>query len=135
MPRTRLAPGDRVTYDLLRREVEVAIENFSLSSHLLAFSQVVGPHIDLPRMAARFPFETTSDYGAYLARLEQVPRYLEQVTALLREGMAAGVVMARNPMRQATYLLREQFDIRIEDHPCYHPSTSFQDFMWAAGRR
>lgn len=135
VPRTRLAPGDRVTYDLLRRELDVAIENFSLSSHLLAFSQVVGPHIDLPRMAARFPFETASDYGAYLARLEQVPRYLEQVTALLREGMAAGVVMARHPMRQATYLLREQFEVRIKDHPFYHPFTSFPDVISTAERR
>jgi uncharacterized protein (DUF885 family) len=133
--RSRLAPSDRITYDLLHRELEAAIENFSLKSHLLAVSQLAGPHIDLPRMAARFPFETTSDYRAYLTRLEQVPGYLEQVTALLRAGMAAGVVMARNPMRQATYLLREQFEVRIKDNPFYYPFTSFPDVISTRERR
>ncbi len=133
--RSRLAPGDRITYDLLRRELEAANEDFSLKSHLLAFSQLVGPHIDLPRMAARFLFETTDDYRAYLTRLEQVPRYLEQVTALLRVGMTAGVVMARNPMRQATYLLREQFEVQIEDNPFYYPFTRFPDVISTRERR
>ena len=106
-----------------------------MKSHLLAVSQLAGPHIDLPEMAARFPFETTADYRAYLTRLEQVPGYLEQVTALLGAGMAAGVVMARNPIRQATYLLREQFEVRIKDHPFYYPFTRFPDVISTSERR
>jgi uncharacterized protein (DUF885 family) len=43
--------------------------------------------------------------------------------------------MARNPMRQATYLLREQFELRIEDNPFYYPFTRFPDVIPAGERR
>lgn len=59
------------------------------------------------------PFENASDYEAYLARLQSAPAQFQQFIAVMREGIAAGVVastaMCRNVEAQLESIIESGF--------------------------
>src|SRR5688500_7006175 len=86
-------PGqDGLSLALLQWELDLAVEGQRFPTEVMMLDQLDGPQLGFPQLASISPFETVEDYRAYLARLAPYPRYLEQVTALLRSGIARGWV-------------------------------------------
>ncbi|MEE9464791.1 MAG: DUF885 domain-containing protein, partial [Candidatus Neomarinimicrobiota bacterium] len=131
----RLAHNDRITYDLLHRELQTAVELYALNAHLLPVTPSAGPHTSLHQLAYQTTFKAAADYQTYLARLEQVPGYLDQTTTLLREGIAAGVVMPGRPMQEVLGSIKEQFEVRPDQSPFYFPFDNFPEGLPTAERR
>jgi uncharacterized protein (DUF885 family) len=46
-----------------------------------------GIHLELPYLVTLTPFDSVTDYENYIARLHEIPRTFEQVTANMRQGM------------------------------------------------
>jgi uncharacterized protein (DUF885 family) len=105
--RERLSAEDRIAYDVFRyrQEQEVkshasAIERFA---RLLPMSQQGGYQIGYPRLVSgsgSIPFETLADYEAGLKRIPGFVAYIDEAIALMREGIAAGIVQPR-PIAEA----------------------------------
>ena len=81
---------DRESYALFRVTLEDAIREFELHHYRFPINADSGFHMQLARLPADMPFDTTRDYENYLARLGALPRYMSENVELLREGVESG---------------------------------------------
>jgi uncharacterized protein (DUF885 family) len=115
--RAKLAEKDRLDYDLFLRRARQAVEGDRFPAELMAVSQVSGVQQDSPDLLSRMPARTVAQYQNILARLEGLPRRIDQTLALLQRGLAAGVTPPRVTLRDVP----GQFDKVIEEDPAKSP--------------
>lgn len=108
-----LADQDALSLELLRWELALAVDGERFPSELFALDQLDGPHLGFAQLVSAQPFRHAADYRAYLARLRAYPRYLGEVTALLRRGIERGWVQPNGPLRGVP----EQIQGQIVDDP------------------
>jgi len=105
---------------LARRErVErFPVERMPMSAHH-------GPQIEFAYVVKLSPFRTAQDYERYLVRLRALPVYLQQVEALMREGLATGWLLPAVAIQD----LPKQIDAWLtndpEETPAFRPFADF----------
>ena len=82
-----LPPQDALSRQLMIRALRQQIEGAQFKNWEMPVDQMSGPHLELPDLVVLTPFNTAADYRNYLARLQQLPRYFDQVIANMRQGM------------------------------------------------
>ena len=100
--RDALPAGEQLNYDLYRERLETAEEGLQYGDDPMPFHGVV-PHSlwmpmtqmggiqqGMPATLATMPHQTVADYEDILARLEALPKNVEQNIELLREGLKRG---------------------------------------------
>jgi uncharacterized protein (DUF885 family) len=103
-----LAPADQLSYDLFRYEVEQDAAGRRFPSELLALNQLGGVQIGAPQLMASMPRRNAKDLQDALARLEALPRHVDETIGLLREGMRRGIVPPREPLRDVPAQVESQ---------------------------
>ena len=85
-----LDPSDRISRDMLARQVgdRLAAERFG--AHQIPFVSDSGFHTSLAGMGDRVRLEDAEDLERYLARLERIPSLVDEHIANLRAGLARG---------------------------------------------
>ena len=83
---------DALSRTLMIRQLREEIEGAQFKSWEMPVNQMGGPHLNLPDLVSLTPFNTVADYENYIARLRQIPRVFEQVTANMRQGMKDGLM-------------------------------------------
>lgn len=85
-----LDPSDRISRDMLARQVgdRLAAERFG--AHEIPFVSDSGFHTSLAGMGDRVRLEDAEDLERYLARLERIPSLVDEHIANLRAGLARG---------------------------------------------
>ncbi|MBZ5542012.1 MAG: DUF885 domain-containing protein [Acidobacteriia bacterium] len=109
--RTALPESERLNYDLYRQLLEAAEEGQQYGDDPMPFQSVAQCNLWMPvnqmesigaRAASTLaltPHQTVADYEDILARLEALPRAVEQTQALLQEGLKRGYTPPRVPLR------------------------------------
>ncbi len=97
--RATLSPDSQLDLDLFIRAHQLAVDAHPFKLHLLAMSPLDGVH-HANEIADALRFETLKDYDDWLLRLRALPAHVDQVTALLREGMRARVVHSKVVMER-----------------------------------
>ncbi len=109
--RERLPASEQLNYDLYRELLETAQEGLKYGDDPLPFRQVVPRNLRIPinqmegiqqgaaSIIALMPHQTISDYEDILARLEALPKHVEQVQALLEAGLKHGYTPPRIALR------------------------------------
>ncbi len=110
--RSSLSKPDQLNYDLFRKRYADRVEQYSFHWFLMDFNQREGPQT-LDSLSDSLRFETLKDYEDWLTRVRTFPAYLEQVTALLRQGMREGMVHPRVIMER----IPAQIDHQIVTDP------------------
>jgi uncharacterized protein (DUF885 family) len=90
-----LPPQDALSRELMIRALRQQIEGAQFKNWEMPVDQMNGPHLELPDVVSLTPFNTAADYRNYVARLHQLPRFFDQVTANMREGMQDGLMPPR----------------------------------------
>ncbi|MCE9667134.1 DUF885 domain-containing protein [Myxococcus stipitatus] len=94
--RARLSADDQLNLDLFRRDYETWVEEHQFKWYLLPTNQVGGipegikqpPGVQTAyQLADNLRFETVKDYEDWLVRLGGFGTYVDQVVALMREGL------------------------------------------------
>lgn len=83
---------ERLTHVLLARQLRLTLEGARFEDWLMPVNQFSGRQLDPPKLVTALEFASVKDYEDYLARLRTLPHLLEQDIALMREGMAKGLV-------------------------------------------
>jgi uncharacterized protein (DUF885 family) len=78
--------------DLLLENLNDEVEGAKLRPWLMPVSQISGIHLILPQLPSLLTFESAKDFDDLIARYRQYPRAFDQTIALMREGMAAGLM-------------------------------------------
>ncbi len=117
LDRSKLSGQDVLSLALLDWELGLAVDGQRFPTEVMILDQLDGPQLALGQLVSVTPFQNRADYDRYLARLAAVPRYLEQVTSLLRYGIDLGWVQPSGPLRGIPDQIRGQ----LVDHPTMSP--------------
>ncbi len=93
--RQRLSAADRLTYDLLRHEGQMAAEQARFPGELLQVTALSGIQRDIPDVVSLMKIDRAEDANALFGRLQTFPRLVRQVIALLDTGLARGITPPR----------------------------------------
>lgn len=117
-----LSPADRITYDVLRQQMEGQIEGDRFPSNLLPIDQYGG----LPVYLAQFgtgqdiqPLKTVRQYQHYLKRLNKLPLWIDQAIANMREGIKRGVVQPKTLIVSGLPSIKALTKDEIKKNPFY----------------
>ena len=87
-----LPPQDALSRTLMIGQLRQEIEGAQFKRWEMPVNQMGGPHLELADLVSLIPFQTVTDYKNYIARLSQVQRVFDQVTANMRQGMQDGLM-------------------------------------------
>jgi uncharacterized protein (DUF885 family) len=107
-----LSATDKLNYELFRKRYLDRLDQYKFHWYLMSFNQREGPQT-IDDLGTSLRFETLKDYEDWLARLRAVPAHLDQVTALLRQGMRERMVHPRIIMER----IPAQIDKQIVSDP------------------
>lgn len=122
--RKALSAADQLNYDLFRRDYETWVEEHRFKTYLMPVNHMGGipegikqpPGVQTAyQLADNLRFETVKDYEDWVARLQGFGAYVDQVLALLREGLREKrihpqVVLQRIPPQVAKQLVADPAD-------------------------
>ena len=98
MPRQRLSAKDALTYDMLAFELTSGLSLAAFPEHLLPlnhFEHIPGLLANYASGTASQPLATVPQQYDYLARLNQLPAWIDQAIANMKEGVRSGIVQPK----------------------------------------
>ena len=98
IPRASLNDKQQLNYDLLAFELESSLDLEPFPEHLLPLNQLDNVPSTLANYASGTgsqPLTTPKQYDAYLSRLNQLPAWIDQAIANMKQGMRVGVVQPK----------------------------------------
>jgi uncharacterized protein (DUF885 family) len=122
--RGQLSPADALSYDLFKKDFETAIEGHKFRWHLVALNQRGGIQT-ADEIVDNLRFATVKDYEDWIARLRALPVFVEQTTALLREGARTKMVLPKIIMDRIPAQVDKQIVTKAEESPFYKPFKNF----------
>lgn len=120
-----LSGQDVLSYELFEYELETELAGEKYPMELLALDQLDGPQFTLPQTAEQMPFNNVEDYENYLGRLNNYPTFLDQIMALLEEGIETRWVQPAGPLSSIPKQISGQLKADATDSPLFKP---FEDF-------
>lgn len=97
--RAQLSPADQVNYDLFKRQAEEALEGNRFPTEYYQLTQLNGIQQDAAQLFSMMPNQTAAQLENQLARLQALPVVVDQVIALLQEGLKAGITPPQVTLR------------------------------------
>ncbi len=135
--RSALQGQDRLSYDILRRDLESNIDGLRYPGHLLPINALFGVPTFIARLgsgSAMQPFNTVGDYEDFLLRLDGAIVWMDQAIVNMQKGMELGIVQPKVVMANVV----QQLDGLIVDDPetsvFWGPLKNFPDEFSAADR-
>ena len=122
---SELTGQDVLSYELFEYELETELAGEKYPTELLALDQLDGPQFTLPQTAEQMPFNNVEDYENYLGRLNSYPTFLDQIMALLEEGIKTRWVQPAGPLSSIPKQISGQLTADATDSPLFKP---FEDF-------
>ncbi len=99
-----LTDQDRISTETMALKLTGEIDQLSFKSYLIPFNAEGGFFNSLSSSIKRLPFNTVADFESYLIWLPTYPDYLNAHIALMRQGIAQGIiapkVIVANTMKQ-----------------------------------
>jgi uncharacterized protein (DUF885 family) len=112
---------DLLSHELMERQLKQADVSYELKNYEMAMNQQNGVHTSLADLPLSVPFDSVQHYEDYIARLQQIPRALDQTTEVLRQGEKDGLM----PPKLITSLLPGQCDGIVAADPFLLPLKRF----------
>jgi uncharacterized protein (DUF885 family) len=114
--RARLDVPDRISYDMLARELRDDLADQEFGAWRLPINADSGFHTGFAELPRYTTFATARDYRNYLARLRAFPAHVAQQIANMREGLRTGFTLPR--------VVLDGYDVSIRTHVVDDPEKS-----------
>ncbi len=85
-----LSKDEKINKQILQYQLQNSVDMYRFHDHYLPITAESGFHAYIASIS-KGQFKTESDYRHYLSQLTQLPRYFEQQTHWLAEGLKAGI--------------------------------------------
>ena len=121
IPTSGFSDQDQLSHDVLVRVLQQRSADFALKEFEMPINQQNGIHTSLADLPLSVPLDSVKHYEDYVARLQQVPRALEQTSEVLRAGM-------RDKLMPVRFLLEKipvQCDGIIDANPFLQPTKKY----------
>lgn len=93
-----LTPNDRISYDILRWELNIVREGLQFHDNLMPVNQFTALTLTLPQLASGTsaqPFKTKEDYEKFMQRMKSFSQWSDSAIANMQKGMASGYVLPK----------------------------------------
>ncbi|EIM04765.1 DUF885 family protein [Rhodanobacter denitrificans] len=87
--------SDKLNQQLMVRQLKDGLRAYDLKLNEMPLEQMSGAHLQLAGFVSSIPFNSTREYEDYLVRLHAIPKLLDQVTAVARQGLRDGMMPPR----------------------------------------
>lgn len=138
IPRAALGEKARINYDILAYDLATELRFERFPTHLLPIDQMDSMPVTLANYATgqgAQPLTTVAQYRAYLSRLNQLPAWIDQAIANMREGMRLGVTEPKAAMVSALPQFRKLVAATPQDSIFYTPVHNLPASFAAADRQ
>lgn len=88
---SRLSAENQINRDMLMYALRNQISQYEFNMHLMPLTNETGPHNTIARLPQQVRFNSAEDYQRYLQLLSDIPAWLAQQTAYMREGLERGI--------------------------------------------
>ena len=122
--RGTLNKTDQLNYDLFQKRYQDRVELYKFHWFLMSFNQREGPQTS-DELGSALRFDTLKDYSDWLTRMRTFPAHMDQVIALLREGMRERMVHPRVIMERIPGQIEKQIVSDPTQSGFYKPFQHF----------
>jgi uncharacterized protein (DUF885 family) len=120
----QLSANDRLNWQLFRKEIAEEVEEYPFHWHLVPLDHRGGIQTE-NELADALSFTTVKDYEDWIARLRGLPKYIEQTTELMRQGVKERIVQPKTVMRRLPAQIQKQIADEPTDSLYYKPFKLF----------
>ncbi|MDQ6624324.1 MAG: DUF885 domain-containing protein, partial [Verrucomicrobiota bacterium] len=132
IPTEGMGETDLLSHQLLERQLQREDVNYELKNYEMPVNQQNGVHTRLADLPLSVPLDSVQHYQDYIARLHQIPRVLDQLTEVMRQGLKDGLM----PPKLVLEKLPAQCDGVVAANPFILPTKKFPaDFSDADKKR
>ena len=132
---TGFPEDEALNQQLMVRELKQAIEGAQFNNWQMPVNQFGGAHRGFASMPSQMPFKTVKDYENYIARLHQIPRALDQITANMKLGMANKLMPPKYLLEKVASQAQNIADSTEEKSPFTQPLKKFPAEISAADQQ
>ncbi len=121
---SKLSDRERMSYDILNWDLDVAIEGFNFPDNLMPFNQFWGKTLDLGQLGSgegSQPFKTTTDYDNWLKRISHFPEWADVAIANMKRGITEGYVLPKALVVKILPQLKPMAETPFAQHLFYQP--------------
>jgi uncharacterized protein (DUF885 family) len=96
--RNALNDNDKISYDIFKRDLEIALEGLSYKTNLIPFTQFSGLQFTLAQLGAGTgaqPFKTVKDYEDWLNRAQKFAAWADSAIVYFKKGIAQNFVLPK----------------------------------------
>jgi uncharacterized protein (DUF885 family) len=120
---------------LMVRDLRQQVESAKFNGWEMPVDQFGGIHLGLASMPTQMPFNTAKDYENYIARLHQLPRVLDQVTANMRLGLRDHLMPPKFLLEKVTVQAQDIANASGDKSPFAQPVLKFPADVSAADQQ
>lgn len=133
--RNKLSEENQLNYDMFRFMLESDLTEAKFRTWRMPLYSDSGFHTWPVRMAQSVNFRSAEDYEAYVRRLADLPRYLQENIANMRIGMAEGFTMPKVVMAGLLPSFAAIIEEDAEASPFYQPFVEMNEIVPAEVQR
>jgi uncharacterized protein (DUF885 family) len=122
---------DRISHELMLRELDQRMTDYSLKTYEMPLTQFRGIHTDLADIPRSLPFHSVKDYEDYITQLHEMPLAFEQTVEVLKQGEKDSLMPVRFLLEQVP----AQCEGIIAEDPFLLPTTKFPSSISAADQK
>ncbi len=126
---------EALNQQLMVRDLRRDIEGAKFNNWEMPVNQFGGVHLNYASMPTQMPFKTVKDYDNYLARLHQLPRVFDQVTANMKLGLRDHLMPPKYLLEKVTVQAQQIADASQEKSPFNQPVLKFPEGISAADQQ
>lgn len=113
--REKLSDEDNISYDILKRELALQLEQYPFHQEEIPFNQFTGLTLSFGQLGSgegSQPFKTVKDYDDWLKRISAFTVWGDTAIAAFRKGMATGRVL---PKSLVVKMIPQMTDLVVSD--------------------
>ncbi len=136
--RNALAANDQISYDILKWDLPIGIENFNFPDHLLPINQFWSLPLTFGQLGSgqsNQPFKTVKDYDNFLGRVNGFYPWCDTAIANMKRGMAAGLTNPKILMERVLPQMKSMVVSDVTESVFYMPIKNMPDSFPAADKK
>ena len=134
IPTASLSVDDRTNAEIFGDQLTNRLLSFQYREYEIPITADWGFHTELTRLPETMPFDSVKAYENYVARLNAMPRYVDEQIADMREGLARGMTIPKVVLAGIDQTILPHVVSDAEKSVWWKPFARFPDSVPAADR-
>jgi uncharacterized protein (DUF885 family) len=135
--RESLDANDQVTFDILKRDIELGLEGLAFPDNLMPINQFYGFHLTFAQLGSGSvmqPFASKKDYADWEKRMHVGAAYMDSSIVYFKRGLAAQVVLPKSLVEKTIPQLQSFLVSDVKKSTFYGPLNAFPKDFTAADK-